>query len=143
MLLSLRPVASASKAITRTASLATPLTLDLWADDDARYTSGANTPMRKAPPPVTLTLSKYRGPGEVTFADAHPKMETLKGGKPDEAYSGRSSTTVRFSQPGDYMLHVTANDYSGNGGNGFVCCWTAAIVKVSVRAGGVTETGGQ
>jgi hypothetical protein len=137
------PVASASKAITRTASLATPLTLDLWADDDARYTSGANTPMRKAPPPVTLTLSKYRGPGEVTFADAHPKMETLKGGKPDEAYSGRSSTTVRFSQPGDYMLHVTANDYSGNGGNGFVCCWTAAIVKVSVRAGGVTETGGQ
>jgi len=137
------PVASASKAITRTASLATPLTLDLWADDDARYTSGANTPMRKAPPPVTLTLSKYRGPGEVTFADAHPKMETLKGGKPDEAYSGRSSTTVRFSQLGDYMLHVTANDYSGNGGNGFVCCWTAAIVKVSVRAGGVTETGGQ
>jgi hypothetical protein len=137
------PVASAARSITRTASLATPLTLDLWADDDARYTSGANAPMRKTPPPVTLTLSKYRGPGDVKFADSSPKMETLKGGKPDEAYSGKSSTTVSFSQPGDYMLHITANDYSGSGGNGFVCCWTTAIVKVSVRGGGATQSGGQ
>jgi hypothetical protein len=30
------------------------------------------------------------------------------------------------------VLHVTANDYSGDGGGGFVCCWTTAMVKVSV-----------
>ena len=138
------PAASALKSIVRTASLATPMTLDLWADDDARYTSGANTPMRKAPPPVTLTISKYRGPGEVTFDSTHPKLDTLKGGKPDEAYAGKTSTTIRFSQPGDYMLHVTANDYSGNGGNGFVCCWTTAIVKVVVKGGASPRlTGGQ
>lgn len=138
------PAASFATAIARTASLTTPLTLDLRADDDARYTSGANTPMRKAPPPVTLTWSKYRGPGEVTFGDLHPKLEALKGGKPDEPYSGTTSMTVKFSQPGDYALHVTANDYSGSGGNGFVCCWTTAIIKVAVRGGGSpTLTGGQ
>ena len=42
------------------------------------------------------------------------------------------------------MLHVTANDYSGNGGGGSVCCWTTAIVKVSVaNAAGAATTGGQ
>jgi hypothetical protein len=39
---------------------------------------------------------------------------------------------VKFGEPGDYVLHVTANDYSGEGGGGFVCCWTTAMVKVSV-----------
>lgn len=71
----------------------------------------------------------------MTFADARPKFEALKGGKPDEPYSGHASTTVKFSEPGDYMLHVTANDYSGNGGGGTVCCWTTAIIKVAVSGG--------
>jgi len=31
------------------------------------------------------------------------------------------------------MLHVTANDYSGDGGGGFGCCWTTALLKVSVK----------
>jgi hypothetical protein len=30
------------------------------------------------------------------------------------------------------VLHVTANDYSGDGGGGFQCCWSTAMVKVSV-----------
>jgi hypothetical protein len=40
---------------------------------------------------------------------------------------------VTFSEPGDYMLHLTANDFSGEGGGGFQCCWTTALVKVSVQ----------
>jgi hypothetical protein len=135
------PAAMPAKALTRTASVDTPVTLDLWADDDATYSSGASTPMRNAPPPVNLTWSKYRGPGEVTFGDARPKLEALKGGKPDEPYSGKASTTVSFSGPGQYMLHVTANDYSGNGGGGSVCCWTTAIVKVAVNGFSATTTG--
>ena len=98
--------------------------------------------MRNAPPPVKVTVSKYRGPGTATFDDVHPKFETLKGGKPDEPYAGKASTTVKFGQPGDYMLHVTANDYSDNGGGGSVCCWTTAIVKVTVK-GAAPTTGGQ
>lgn len=130
------PAAHPARAIARMATVGTPISLDLWADDDALNSTGSNAPTRNAPPPVSVTVSKYRGPGEVTFGTARPKFERLKGGKPDEPYSGRASTTVTFSQPGDYMLHVTANDYSGNGGGGSVCCWTTAIVKVAVDAAG-------
>jgi hypothetical protein len=138
------PTANPVKAIARTASAGTPISLDLWVDDDALNSTGTNAPVRNAPLPVNVTLSKYRGPGEVTFGEARPKFETLKGGKPDEPYSGKASTTVKFSQAGDYMLHVTANDFSGNGGGGSVCCWTTAIVKVAVdAAGSPVRTGGQ
>jgi hypothetical protein len=127
-----RPVAHPARTMLRTASVGSPMTLDFWVDDDARTSTGSNAPMRSAPPPVTLTVSKYRGPGDVTFGSVHPVFDTTQGGKPDEPYAGRASTTAKFSEPGDYMLHVTANDYSGNGGGGSVCCWTTAIVKVKV-----------
>jgi hypothetical protein len=135
------PVASIARAISRTVTFGTPLTLDIWADDDAKYSSGTNAPMTGSRPPVTLSVSKYRGPGRVTVEDGHPKLTVLKGGKPDEPFAGRASTMVNFSEAGDYMLHVTANDYSGNGGGGSVCCWTTAIVSVAVRAPGASTTG--
>jgi len=47
-------------------------------------------------------------------------------------FSGRATTRVTFGEPGDYVLHVTVNDYSGDGGGGFQCCWTTGLVKVSV-----------
>jgi hypothetical protein len=137
------PVANPAQAIPRTAVVGEPMELNLLADDDALYSSGTNAPMRNAPPPVTVTLSKYRGPGTATFGASRPKFETLKGGKPDQPYSGKTSTTVKFDQPGDYMLHVTANDYSDNGGGGSVCCWTTAIVKVAVKAAAAPTTGGR
>jgi hypothetical protein len=140
----LGPAATVAKAVARTASVGTPMALDILADDDAQYTSGTNAPMSNTPPPVTLTVSKYRGPGAVTIAEPRPKLTAIKGGKPDEPYSGQASTTVKFATPGEYMLHVTANDFSGNGGGGSVCCWTTAIVKVSVSAAPpATTTGGQ
>jgi hypothetical protein len=135
------PTATVAKALARTAIVGEPMTLDFWADDDAKNSTGSNAPMRVVPPPVELSISKYRGTGDVTFGSAHPKFETLKGGKLDEPYSGKASTTVKFSEAGDYMLHVTANDYSGNGGGGSVCCWTTAIVKVAVGAAGPVRTG--
>ena len=135
------PAATPSKSFNRTATVGAPMALDLLADDDAKYSTGTNAPMRNAPPPVNLTLSKYRGPGVVTFGTAKPKFDALKGGKVDEPYSGKASTTVTFSEPGDYMLHVTANDYSGNGGGGSVCCWTTAIINVNVH--GPPATTGQ
>jgi hypothetical protein len=138
------PVATPALAIERTAATGTPLTLDIYADDDGRYATGTNAPILGARPPVSLTISKYRGPGEVTIADKSPKLTAVKGGKPSEPYSGTAATTVRFSEPGDYMLHVTANDYSGNGGGGSVCCWTTGLVKVAVKGGGAPNpTGNQ
>jgi hypothetical protein len=126
------PIASLATAIAKTATLATGITLPVWATDDAKYTSGTNAPMRNPQPPVTIAWAKYRGPGIVTFSDAKPKLEGLTGGKVDEPYRGKASVTAKFSEAGEYVLELTANDYSGNGGGGEVCCWTTVMVKVNV-----------
>jgi len=126
------PVSTLDRAETRTASVKTPLPITLWVDDDAKYSSGTNAPMRNPPPPITLVWTKFRGPGEVTFDDAKPKVEVLKGGQVNEPFSGKATVQASFDTPGDYVLHVVANDYSGDGGGGEVCCWTFGLVKVSV-----------
>ncbi|MBI4477862.1 MAG: hypothetical protein HY654_11850 [Acidobacteria bacterium] len=129
----LGPIATPLKpALTLTASADKPLALTVWTEDDAKYSSGTNAPMKNPPPPVTLTWSKYRGPGTVTFDADKPKLQTLAGGGVGELFRGNGVTTATFSEPGEYLLHVTANDYSGEGGGGEMCCWTTAIVKVSV-----------
>ena len=128
------PVASVARpALTRTTSVSMPLSLSFWAEDDGRYSSGSNAPLRDPPPPpVELTWSKYRGPGTVTFGKAKPELEKLAGGKVTEPFRGRGATTATFSEPGQYTLHVLANDYSGDGGGGELCCWTTALVQVTV-----------
>jgi hypothetical protein len=80
-----------------------------------------------------LRWDKYRGPGDVTFAEARPKVELNPPTGEKVAFSGKATTTAKFSEPGDYMLHLTANDYSGDGGGGFQCCWTFGTVKVTVK----------
>ena len=124
------PVASMATAVTRTAVVGTALRLTLWASDDEKFTSGTNAPQRNPPPPVRVTWSKFRGPGEVTFDKSNPPVEKLPGGT--AAFSGTGTATATFGEPGDYVLHVTANDYSGDGGGGFQCCWTTALVRVAV-----------
>jgi hypothetical protein len=41
--------------------------------------------------------------------------------------------TATFSEPGEYLLHVLANDASADGEKGYQCCWSNAQVKVSVK----------
>jgi len=133
------PMATLAKAIERTATVGTPMPLDLWAEDDALYSTGGNGPLAGDRPPVNVTISKYRGPGTLTVES--PKFTALKGGKPLEAYAGKASTTVKFSEAGDYILHVQGNDYSGNGGGGSGCCWTTQLLKVAVKDGGNSTRG--
>ena len=124
------PVGTIAKAISRTAVVGTPMPLELWIDDDARF-SGAGSGPRT--PPARLRVDKYRGPGTVTLSSPRLSVDTLKGGKPMEPYSGKAATALIFSQAGDYVVQVIVNDYSGNGGGGFGCCWTTAMVRVSVQ----------
>ena len=128
------PVATlATVPTTRTTAVSTPLPLPLWAVDDMKYTSGTNAPMSTPRPPVMLRWSKYRGPGTVTFDKQRPEFEKAEGEGNNTTFTGKATATARFSEPGDYVLHVTANDYSGDGGGGFGCCWTTALVKVTVN----------
>jgi hypothetical protein len=124
------PLATPATAVTLDASVAAPLPLHVWASDDMKYTSGTNAPPAGARAPVTVRWSKYRGPGTVTFDKARPELEKIAGAAP---FNGKADTTAKFSEPGDYMLHMTGNDYSGDGGQGFGCCWTTSLVKVSVK----------
>ena len=125
------PLASIAAAPARTASVSAPLALTIWANDDMKYTSGTGAPMSTPRPPVSVRWSKYRGPGTVTFDKARPEVEKLSAG--EGGFSGKAVTNVKFGEAGDYTLHVTANDYSGDGGGGFGCCWTTALLKVSVK----------
>jgi hypothetical protein len=107
-------------AATLTAVISQPLPLTLWATDDAVV-----DPDRKAgDAPVTIFWSQFRGPAAVTFSAPKPPVDKT---------DGRASTTATFSAAGDYILRAQANDVSGEGGGGFQCCWTNALVKVVVK----------
>jgi hypothetical protein len=123
------PIAVIAKAIPRTATVAAGLSLPVWATDDAKYSSGSNAPLRNPPPPVILHWSKYRGPGAVTFDKNPPVFEKTEG---KAVFNGKATVLAKFSAPGEYLLHVDVEDLSGRGGGGEVCCFTTAMVKVTV-----------
>ena len=111
-----------------TDALPNPLNLTVLASDDAKLVPGMDKPKT---PPVTVTWSKYRGPGTVKFANARPPVEKTE--ESAEGFKGKASTTATFSEPGEYTLYLVGNDWTGKGGRGFQCCWTNALVKVSVK----------
>jgi hypothetical protein len=119
--------------VERTARVGTSLTLTAWVSDDAKLTTSTGLPPRNITAPVTLRWSKYRGPGSVTFSPERPEIQKSASKDARMPFSGTAVTSVTFSEPGEYILHLTANDYSGEGGGGFQCCWTTALVKVSVQ----------
>lgn len=109
----------------REATVARPLVLDVWATDDGLPPVAPGT---RAPASVAslhlgawgmvLNWQSYRGVGAVRFSDRAPKVE-----------QGKASTTVTFSEPGEYMLHLLAIDSRTPSR----CCWTNGYVKVTVR----------
>jgi hypothetical protein len=124
------PLATLATAFPLSGSVSQPLPLHVWVTDDMKFTSGTSAPPSGARAPVAVRWSKYRGPGEVTFDKARPELEKTSGPAP---FNGKADATAKFAEPGDYVLHITGNDYSGDGGGGFGCCWTTSLVKVSVK----------
>ena len=87
---------------------------------------------RRLPPPVQITWSKHRGPGAVSFEPANPPVQTIAGGGVNVQFRGKADAAARFTAPGEYVLHLLVNDFSGEGGAGEICCWTTALMKVTV-----------
>jgi hypothetical protein len=113
------------------AAVDAPLPLTVWVADDAKQPPIAP---RVKLPPVIVSWSKFRGPGTVTFGKDRPAAENAEfQAPPNTVFRGKATTTATFSQPGDYVLEVVANDSTGPGGGGFQCCWTNAQVNVSVQ----------
>jgi hypothetical protein len=122
--------------ISRTATVADPLSLTVFVSDDEKWTTLSGAKPRNLGSPVTVRWVKYRGTGNVTFAPERPPVEKIEAGRGPHSnakFSGKATTAAKFSEPGDYVLHVVANDYSGEGGGGEQCCWTFGDVKVTVR----------
>ena len=80
---------------------------------------------------VSTFLENTNGSNGMFFDKARPEIEKLSSG--EGAFNGKSTTNVKFGETGDYVLHVTVNYYSGDGGGGFGCCWTTGLLKVTVK----------
>lgn len=119
-------------SVSRTAKVGAPLALSAWITDDGKVNRTSGGRPREGTPPITLRWIQYRGPGPVTFREERPAAEKIEWRGPDSKFTGKSTTTATFSQPGEYVLNLSVNDYSGEGGSGFQCCWTTGKVKVSV-----------
>jgi hypothetical protein len=117
--------------VERSAKVGVPLSLTTWVSDDAKFTSNSGARPNNLPGPVTIRWSVYRGEASVKFSGERPAVEKID--RPGAAFAGKATATATFSKPGDYILRVVANDYSGDGGGGFQCCWTNGQVRVSVR----------
>jgi hypothetical protein len=107
-----------------TASVGKPLTVKVWAKDDGKAVGSISRSGRGGAPP-TLTWFKHQGPGDVAFSNKTPAVN---------ATDGTATTTATFTEPGEYMLRVRANDASGVAGAGHAqCCWSNGFVKVIVK----------
>ena len=101
------------------ASVGWPLEVTLWATDDEVRRVGRI----RQEDPILLRWFVHRGAGVVDFSEREPKVDS----------TGKSTTMVTFREPGDYVLRVRVNDYSGNVRGGHSqCCWTNGYVKVAV-----------
>ncbi len=99
-----------------------PLALAVWASDDGRGATSVASAGRGAPP-VTLAWFKHQGPGTVTFVPPTGRAT---------AAGAEVTTQATFSQPGDYLVRVRANDSSVAGAGHAQCCWTNGFLKVTV-----------
>jgi hypothetical protein len=121
----------AGQSTTVTMTMPEPADLTLWVADDA---SAPLAGARPKTPAALLFWSKFRGPGTVTFANPRPVAQDADFKAPPSAkFKGKAHTSATFSEPGEYILRVVANDWSGDGGRGFQCCWSNAQVKVLVK----------
>ena len=106
-----------------TARAGEPLSVLVHARDDGVARNALVGGSRRGAP-VNLTWFKHQGPGTVEFGEPTARVP---------ASGGEASTPVTFSEPGEYILRVRANDGSGVATAGHAqCCWTNAFVRVTV-----------
>ena len=118
--------------ISRTTTVADPVSLTVFVSDDEKWTTLSGAKPRNLGTPVAVRWTRYRGRAAVTFSPDRPMVEKTDS-KNGVKFSGKATTTAKFNEPGEYVLHVVANDYSGDGGGGEQCCWSFGDVKVSVK----------
>jgi hypothetical protein len=102
----------------------TPLDLSVWTSDVKPEGGGEGGPGGFRRSALTLRWHQHSGPGSVEFGEASQRFT--------ESADQNPMTTATFSAPGEYVLRAEALDETGVGGGGFQCCWTSALVQVTV-----------
>ncbi|MEQ1907408.1 MAG: hypothetical protein ABMA15_01210 [Vicinamibacterales bacterium] len=88
-------------------------------------------PTRGQQSDIAVAWKVHRGAASnVKFGSTDP-IRLNDGG--DHTKFLEAKTTATFSAAGDYVLRAQVNDKSGDGGGGEQCCWTNALVKVTVK----------
>jgi hypothetical protein len=108
-------------------TLAAPLSLTIWTKDDSvREVEPIQVTSRRESKTgaINVTWFKHSGPGPVSFSPAKEPIVPLE---------GNATTSVSFTQPGEYVLRVRADNFGRlDTSAGNQCCWTNGYVKVSV-----------
>ena len=97
-------------------------------------------------PRLTVEWREYRGPGRVTFSSTTPAVppDSRQFPPPGPRILITEPTaviTARFSEPGIYVVQALADDGShfdgpnNSGQAGYNCCWTTALVTITVKPG--------
>lgn len=103
------------------ATVGTSLELAAWTSD---VKPEGEDHSRFPRPALMLRWHLHRGPARVDIAEpTHRFMDSA---------DQNPRTTVTFSEAGEYLLRAEVLDETGVGGGGFQCCWTTALVKVTV-----------
>ena len=100
-----------------------PLELAVWTSDE-KPTDNLEAASRRPRPALILRWHVLRGPGEVEFSA--PVQEFA------DSSDQNPTTTATFGEAGNYVLRAELLDETGEGGSGFQCCWTSALVAVQV-----------
>ena len=96
-----------------------PLSITVFVKDD-----GKAEPIARSAAPVDLTWFKHQGAGSVTFSPSTFRLAPT---------GGTATTSALFTQPGEYLLRVRANDSPAMTAGHAQCCWSNAFVRVTVR----------
>jgi hypothetical protein len=114
------------QAVPMRTSVGTPLSITVWLADDSVREPEPVTVVSKGAAKAAMNVNwrKHSGPGPIVFSPpTQPVPELL----------GTATTSATFTQPGDYVIRVRADNFGRlDTSPGNQCCWTNGYVAVTV-----------
>jgi hypothetical protein len=102
----------------------TPLSVTIWTADDSDREKDPVPVATKAKAAINVRWYKHSGPGPVAFSPTRMPIPELQ---------GSATTSVTFTQPGEYVLRARVDNFGRvDTSSGNQCCWTNGYVKVTV-----------
>lgn len=112
-----------------TARVGQPLELEVWTLDETwTEEQESEAVIDLEPHEVSIRWYRYQGPGGVSFGSDRIEVDPTEDGS-----VARAVTSATFSEPGEYVLYVRANNEPVTSAGQEQCCWTNGYVQVTVE----------